>query len=146
MPVYTIFFFIALLSSIAVPLTNGFIGEFLILLGTFQANKAVGGVAVLGVIFGAVYMLWMFKRVFFGKVGEVVAADEEHALHDLSTREIAVLIPIVVLVFWMGIFPGTFLKISESSIKHFVEHYSDYDLNVMVQNGQQGESFGRARQ
>jgi NADH-quinone oxidoreductase subunit M len=136
MPLYTIFFFIALLSSIAVPLTNGFIGEFLILLGTFQANKAVGALAALGVIFGAVYMLWMFKRIFFGKPGEVVEGDSEHPLHDLSLREICVLVPLVILVFWMGIFPGDFLKISEPSVKHFVENHKNYQLSVLEQSSE----------
>lgn len=131
MPVYTIFFFIALLSSIAVPLTNGFVGEFLILLGTFQANKWVGAIAATGVIFGAVYMLWMFKRVFFGKPGEVVADDEHHPLIDLSVREVCVLVPLVVLVFWMGIFPGQFLKYSEASLKHFVANHENYQLSVL---------------
>lgn len=131
MPIYTIFFFIALLSSIAVPLTNGFVGEFLILLGTFQANQAVGALAVLGVIFGAVYMLWMFKRVFFGKPGEVVEADQDHPLHDLSLREILVLVPLMILVFWMGVFPGDFLKPSERSIKHFIDNQTNYQLSVV---------------
>ncbi len=134
MPLFTIFFFIALLSSIAVPLTNGFVGEFLILLGTFQASKYIAAVAVLGVIFGAVYMLWMFKRVFFGKAGEVVRADEGHhghGLEDLSFREIAVLVPLTILVFVMGIFPGAFLKYSESSLKHFSSNYNNYQLSVL---------------
>ncbi len=130
MPIYSIFFFIALLSSIAVPLTNGFIGEFLILLGTFQANKAVGAIAVMGVVFGAVYMLWMFKRVFFGKSGEVIA-DQHHPLKDLSLREIFVLVPLVILIFIMGIFPGYFLKTSEASIKYFVENHDNYQLSIL---------------
>lgn len=136
MPIYTIFFFIALLSSIAVPLTNGFIGEFLILLGTFQANKVIGSIAVLGVIFGAVYMLWMFKRVFFGKTGEVVEDSGDHPLHDLSLREILILVPLVILVFWMGIFPGEFLKVSEPSVKHFVENHSNYQLSLQEEKNE----------
>ncbi len=131
MPIFTVFFFIALISSIAVPLTNGFIGEFLILLGTFQANNAVGSVAALGVIFGAVYMLWMFKRIFFGKAGEVIEGPDAHEIHDLSVREITVLVPLAILVFWMGVFPGDFLKISETSIKYFVENKSNYQLSIM---------------
>jgi len=130
MPIYTIFFFIALLSSIGVPLTNGFIGEFLILLGTFQAYKSVGSIAVLGVIFGAVYMLWMFKRVFFGKAGELVD-DKHHPLTDLSLREICVLVPLAVLVFWMGLFPGPFLQVSESSLKHYINNQNNYQLSVL---------------
>lgn len=131
MPLYAVFFFIALLSSIAVPLTNGFIGEFLILLGVFQSYKAVGAIVVLGVIFGAVYMLWMYKRVFFGKPGVLVTGDKDHPLYDLSVREILVLVPLTILVFWMGIFPGQFLQLSEASLKHFITHQGNYQLTVL---------------
>lgn len=130
MPLYALFFFIALLSSIAVPLTNGFIGEFLILLGVFQSYKAVGSIVVLGVIFGAVYMLWMYKRVFFGKPG-VLVNDKDHPLHDLNLREILVLVPLTILVFWMGIFPGQFLRLSESSLKHFITNQGNYQLTIL---------------
>lgn len=129
LPVFTIFFFIITLSSIAVPLTNGFVGEFLILLGTFQAAPAFAYVAVTGVILGAVYMLWMFKRVFFGKKGELVA-DEKHPLKDLSCREIIVLVPLVLMVFWMGIFPNHFLNYSKSSIDHLVNNRTNYNLTI----------------
>lgn len=129
MPLYTIFFFIALLSSIAVPLTNGFVGEFLILLGTFQSHKIIAAIASLGVIFGAVYMLWMFKRVFFGQMGELVK-DEKHPLHDITAREIAVLVPLVILVFWMGLAPGHFLQWSDASIKHFIQNKNNYNLTI----------------
>lgn len=129
MPVYATLFLIVTLSSIAVPLTNGFVGEFLILLGTFTKEKFIGGVAALGVILGAVYMLWMYKRVFFGDKGELVK-DEHHPLHDLSAREVTVLVPLIVLIFWMGIFPGHFLSWSEASIKHLVNSGNNYNLTV----------------
>jgi NADH-quinone oxidoreductase subunit M len=129
MPIYTIFFFIVLLSSIAVPLTNGFVGEFLILLGVFKVQKVIAALAVLGVVFGATYMLWMFKRVFFGKRGELVN-DVQHPLQDLNLREIGILTPFIILIFWMGVFPMDFLKWSDSSIKHFVENKRNYYLTV----------------
>ncbi len=145
LPVYTIFFFIALLSSIAVPLTNGFVGEFLILLGTFQTNKTIAAIAVLGVIFGAVYMLWMFKRMFFGQKGELVK-DDHHPLLDLSAREIVVLVPLVILIFWMGLFPNDFMKWSEVSVKHFIQNKNTYSLtlnseSVEQQNISKAEAF-----
>ncbi len=129
LPLFTIFFFIITLSSIAVPMTNGFIGEFLILLGTFQAQPIYAYIAVSGVVLGAAYMLWMFKRVFFGEKGELVA-DEHHPLHDLSAREIAVLIPMVIMVFWMGLAPNTFLNWSKSSLDHYVNHRTNYTLDI----------------
>lgn len=132
-PLFTIVFFITTLSSIAVPLTNGFVGEFLILLGAFQAVPAVGYVSVLGVILGAVYMLWMFKKVFFGEASEMVA-DKTHPIKDLGLREIFVMAPLVVLIFWMGILPGNFLNFSRVSIQHFVENKSNYTLTVYGQD------------
>lgn len=128
-PIFTISFFIITLSSIAVPMTNGFVGEFLILLGSYKYNPWMGGIAVLGVILGAAYMLWMFKRVFFGEKGEL-ASDTKHPLTDLNAREITVLAPLVVLVFWMGLFPGHFLSFSKTSINHLIDNKMKYELTV----------------
>ncbi len=129
LPVFTVCFFIVTLSSIAVPLTNGFVGEFLILLGTFNAKPFYAYIAVLGVVLGAAYMLWMFKRVFFGEKGELVR-DEAHPLKDLSLREMTVLAPLLILIFWMGIFPGQFLKWSNASVDFLVKNKSQYHLGV----------------
>lgn len=129
LPIFTIFFFIITLSSIAVPMTNGFVGEFLILLGTFKAMPAYAYVAVLGVVLGAVYMLWMFKRVFFGQQGELVK-DDHHPLHDLNMREIGVMVPLVIMVFWMGLFPNQFLDWSKASVEHLIQNRSGYSLTI----------------
>ncbi len=128
MPIYTIFFLIITFSSIAVPMTNGFVGEFLVLLGTFSYNKWIAGLAVSGVILGAAYMLWMVKKVFFGEKGETILKHPD--MEDLSWREGFVLAPIVVLIFWMGVFPQHFLSYSDASIRHFVENKSNYKLNI----------------
>ena len=129
LPIFTIMFIIVTMSSIAVPMTNGFVGEFLILLGTFQANQGIAIAAVTGVILGAVYMLWMVKRVFFGQPGELVA-DKHHPLHDLNWREITVMVPLVILIFWMGLFPNTFLDYSKASVEHLVTTKDSYQLSV----------------
>lgn len=129
LPIFTILFVIVTMSSIAVPMTNGFIGEFLILMGTFQANKGFAIAAVSGVVLGAVYMLWMVKRMFFGPAGELVK-DEHHPLVDLNFREIAVMAPLIVLIFWMGIFPNHFLDYSKASIEHFVRNHDNYRLTM----------------
>jgi NADH-quinone oxidoreductase subunit M len=128
MPIYAIFFLIITFSSIAVPMTNGFVGEFLVLLGTFSYNKWLAGLAVSGVILGAAYMLWMVKKVFFGEKGETVLKHPE--MQDLNLREGLVLTPIVILIFWMGIFPQHFLSYSDASIRHFIENKSNYQLNI----------------
>lgn len=127
MPIFTILFIIVTMSSIAVPMTNGFIGEFMILMGTFEASRPFAIAAVAGVVLGAVYMLWMVKRVFFGPAGELVK-DEHHPLHDVSYREMAVMAPLIVLIFWMGLFPNTLLDFSKASIDHFVENRDNYRL------------------
>lgn len=134
-PIYAILFIVVTFSSIAVPLTNGFVGEFLILLGGFTANRVLGGLAVLGVILGAVYMLWAVKRVFFGEAGKVIG-DFGHGHGgaseglDINAREVLVLAPLVVLIFWMGIFPSDFLHWSKASLEHFVQNHGHYELNV----------------
>lgn len=116
MPLYTVAFLIATLSSIALPGTNGFVGEFLVLLGAWKAYPWVGAFAGLGVIFGAVYMLWMFQRVMFGPNKN----PENHKLKDLSAREITVLAPLMVAVFVMGIFPNFFFAKMDPSIQRFL--------------------------
>lgn len=128
-PLFTIVFVIVTFSSIAVPLTNGFIGEFLILLGTFQANRIFAALAVSGVILGAVYMLWAVKRIFFGPEGKLMI---EHAHEDLDigAREICVLVPLVVLIFWMGVFPSDFLNWSKASLEHWTQNRSHYELTI----------------
>ncbi len=116
MPLFAIAFMIITLSSIALPGTNGFVGEFLILLGAWKTNPALTVVAGLGVIFGAVYMLWMFQRVMFGPVKN----RENEGLPDLSLREMAVLAPLIVAIFAMGVFPNFFFAKLEPSIDRFL--------------------------
>ncbi len=130
LPIFAIIFLIVTMSSIAVPMTNGFVGEFLILLGTFKASHTFAIFAVSGVVLGAVYMLWMVKRVFFGPPGELVS-DKHHPLHDLSIRELVVMAPLLILVFWMGLFPNGFLDYSKESIDHLVKDRSNYQLTIL---------------
>ena len=120
MPVFTTFFFIVTLSSIGLPLTNGFVGEFWILNGTFLSGFSWGrlyaSLATSGVLLGAVYMLWMFKRVFWGPENKDEDSGTHHLHSDLNAREIAVMLPIVVLIFWMGVHPKTFVAVSEAPV------------------------------
>ncbi len=116
MPWFAVIFMIVTLSSIALPGTNGFIGEFMILLGAWRANQTLTVIAALGVILGAVYMLWMFQRVMFGPITN----KENEKLKDLSFREIAVLTPLVVSIFVMGFFPNYFFSRTQPSIERFL--------------------------
>ncbi len=133
MPLFTIAFLIITFSSIAVPGTNGFIGEFLILFGTYLYKKEFAYIAVTGVIFGAAYMLWMVKRVFFGEEGKIVTEHKSH-LHDLSAREMTVLAPLLVLSIWMGVYPNSFLSWSKASLEHLANNKGQYTLTVKGQS------------
>ena len=116
MPILTTFFLIATLASIGLPGLNGFVGEFLILLGTFLVNKWYAAFAATGVIFATVYMLWMFQRVIWGKLDK----EENKNLSDLSIREILVLTPITVMMFLIGIWAQPFLNKMETSVSHLI--------------------------
>lgn len=105
MPVFAAFFLVVTLSSVGLPGTNGFIGEFLILLGAFRAHPVAGILGTVGVVLGAVYMLTMYKDVFFGPITNAV----NRQLQDLSAREIVAITPVIVLIFWIGLFPKPFL-------------------------------------
>jgi len=116
MPVYATLFLIVTLSSIGLPGLNGFVGEFLILLGAFQSKMVYGVFAALGVIFAAVYMLWMFQRVMFGEITK----EENKNLKDLSLREILVLLPLIFFIIQIGVYPKPFLSRMDASVKHLV--------------------------
>jgi NADH-quinone oxidoreductase subunit M len=97
---------IIFLASMGLPLLNGFIGEAMILAAAFTANKLWAYWAVSGVVLGAAYLLWLYQRVFWGKI-----TNEENAhLKDLNARELATLLPLVALCFWIGIYPGPVLE------------------------------------
>jgi NADH-quinone oxidoreductase subunit M len=105
MPVYAAFTLVIFLASMGLPLLNGFIGEFMILQAAFLANKVWAYWAVSGVVLGAAYLLWLYQRVFWGKVTN----EENEHLVDLNARELATLVPLAVMCFWIGLYPKPFL-------------------------------------
>jgi NADH-quinone oxidoreductase subunit M len=119
MPRYAFVFMVMMLASVGLPGTSGFVGEFLVLLGAFQANVWVGVLATSGVVLGCTYMLWLYRRVIFGKL---VRADLK-SIVDLNYREIVVFAPLVALVIWMGVYPSSFLEIIEPSVKALVSDF-----------------------
>ena len=116
MPVYAAVFLVMAMSSIGLPGLNGFIGEFMILMGTFPVSWLWTAVAATGIVLGAAYMLWLYQRVMFGKI--VQPANE--SLRDLTVREFATFLPLIVLVFWIGIFPKPFLDILDKPVERIV--------------------------
>ncbi|RMF96136.1 MAG: NADH-quinone oxidoreductase subunit M [Candidatus Schekmanbacteria bacterium] len=118
-PIYSALTLIIFLSSMGLPGMNGFIGEFLILLGVFNSNF-LGWIwaafSCTGIILGAAYLLWLYQRVFFGKLWN----PKNFNLKDLNIREIATLAPIVLFIFWIGLYPKPFLRIMEKPVEHLV--------------------------
>ena len=119
MPVYATLFMIILLASIGLPTLNGFIGEFTILQGAFLANWRWAAVGALGIVLGAAYMLWLYQRVFFGEMKH----EENKALEDVNVREILTLVPLIVVCFWIGLYPKPFFEMTAKSTGKIVAPY-----------------------
>jgi NADH-quinone oxidoreductase subunit M len=117
MPVYATVFAFAMLSSAGLPLLNGFIGEFTILQGAFEANRAWAACAVLGIIFGAAYLLWLYQRTMLGEVTN----DKNRSLRDLNLRELAVFLPLIIWAIWIGVYPKPFFEVLEKPVAEIVE-------------------------
>jgi NADH-quinone oxidoreductase subunit M len=117
MPKYATVFAIAMLSSAGLPLLNGFVGEFTILQGAFEANRGWAALAVTGVILGAAYLLWLYQRTM---LGQVTIARNLH-LPDLSARELAVFVPLIAWAIWIGVYPKPYFDILEKPVQQIVE-------------------------
>ncbi len=120
MPVFSAFFLICMLSSVGLPGLNGFVGEVLCLVGVFKANKLMAILGVTTVILAAGYLLWMFQRVMQGPITN----EKILSFKDVNKREIAFLIPIIILMFWMGIYPKPFLRKMDASVTHLLNKVS----------------------
>lgn len=135
-PLFAVVFLVFTLSSIGLPLTNGFIGEFLILRGGFAFSPVLGAIAVSGVVLGAVYMLSLYRRVVFGAAPSSKASadnDHHHALTDLSLREKVVFLPLLVAVFILGLYPQPVLRLIEPSSKASLAILNSERLPVVVE-------------
>lgn len=125
MPVFSVLSLIVALSSMGLPGLNGFVGEFTILLGAWGAGQAGGplqtplfaGLAALGVILAAVYILFMFQKIFLGPV----TREENRKLKDLNVREILTLAPLIILIFWIGLYPQPFFSLMSASVGNLVQ-------------------------
>jgi NADH-quinone oxidoreductase subunit M len=112
MPLYAAVFLIMAMSSIGLPGLNGFIGEFMILMGTWAVNWVWAAVAASGIILGAGYMLWLYQRVMFGGLENPA----NQSLKDLTVREFATFLPLLLLAFWIGVFPKPFLDVIDKPV------------------------------
>ncbi len=122
MPVYAVVFMIMTLSSIGLPGLNGFIGEFTILAGAFQAKPVWAIIATSGIVLGAAYMLWLYQRVMFNEVSEEnLELHKKGVLKDLTPREIAYFMPLIILAFWIGLYPKPVFRVLEAPVNHLVE-------------------------
>ena len=119
MPKYAIVFMVFMLASVGLPGTSGFVGEFLILVGAFQVNTWVAALATTGIILGAAYMLYLYRRVIFGKLEK----EDLKSILDLKPREIAIFVPLIIVTLWMGIWPSPFLEVMDASVANLIEQH-----------------------
>ena len=117
MPRYALAFMIFMLASVGLPGTSGFVGEFLSLIGAYQVNTWVAFLATTGLILGAAYMLYLYRRVVFG----TITKDDVRAMLDLSPREVLIFAPMIAVVLWMGIYPSSFLRPMQPSLANLIE-------------------------
>ncbi|MBF0536682.1 MAG: NADH-quinone oxidoreductase subunit M [Nitrospirae bacterium] len=124
MPIFSALFIVFTLASIGLPGTNGFIGEFLILLGGFARSPIAAIIASSGIIIGAIYMLWLYQRVFFTAINEKI-----RGLKDVTPLEIVILLPLLVLVLWIGVYPETFISMLNTSVTALIDRVHGNALN-----------------
>jgi NADH-quinone oxidoreductase subunit M len=119
MPKYAFTFMVFTMASVGLPGTSGFVGEILVLVGAFQANTLVAALAATGLILGAAYMLWLYRRVIFGKL------EKPHlsGILDLNPREVAYFVPLIAVTIWMGVYPRPFLNAMHAAVGQLIERH-----------------------
>ncbi len=133
MPIYTVMFAIALFASMGMPGLNGFIGEFTILRGAFEAEPIWAGFAVLGIVLGAAYLLWLFQRVMLGPITN----PRNETLRDMNMREIVVMAPLIAGCFWIGLYPKPVFEILEPPTNRLVERLDPDYFNARAAEEQE---------
>ncbi|CAA7621026.1 NADH-quinone oxidoreductase subunit M [Candidatus Terasakiella magnetica] len=119
MPIYAAVFMLFTMASVGLPGTSGFVGEFLVLLGVFQVNSWVSFFAASGLVLGAAYMLYLYRRVVFGRM----VNEDLKTILDMNMREVMVFAPLILIVIWMGVAPNTFLEPIHASVAKMIDHY-----------------------
>ena len=131
MPKYALIFMVFTMASIGLPGTSGFVGEFLVLTGLFQASTWFAALAATGVVLGAAYALWLYRRVVFGKL----VREDLKTITDVGPREIAVFAPLLAIALWMGIYPASFLAPMSASVSHLIKNYEIALVNSSTRTG-----------
>jgi NADH-quinone oxidoreductase subunit M len=136
MPKFAVIFAIAMLSSAGLPLLNGFVGEFTILQGAFEANRIWAAFAVTGVILGAAYLLWLYQRTILGQVTN----GKNLTIPDMNFREVAMFVPLIAWAIWIGVYPKPYFEILQRPVAEIVERVRPGYFGSGVQNatGQAG--------
>ncbi len=120
-PVFAVIFGITMFSSIGLPGLNGFVGEFLILVGIFNTSVTYAAFAVLGIVLGAAYMLWLYQRTMFGTPD----TPENQQMSDMNYREIGYMLPLIILMFWIGLYPRPYLNLMQPTVNHYVSQMQE---------------------
>jgi NADH-quinone oxidoreductase subunit M len=133
MPVYATMFLIIAMSSLGLPTLNGFIGEFVILQGTFEENKMWAAFGVAGIVLGAAYLLWLYQRTMFGTLDN----PKNQKLKDVNFREAMTLVPLILLAFWIGLYPKPFFRVLEKPVERIVQRVRPDYYGAREQQAQQ---------
>jgi NADH-quinone oxidoreductase subunit M len=120
MPMYAFAFMVFMMASVGLPGTSGFVGEFLVLVGAFQVNTWVSLLTATGVILGATYMLYLYRRVVYGELTK----DDVKAMLDLDRREVIIFAPLIAIVMWMGVYPMPVLDVMSASVDKILADYA----------------------
>ena len=130
MPRYAVFFMFMMLASVGLPGTSGFVGEMLVLVGAWKASTWVAFFMATGLVLGATYMLWLYRRVMFGGI----VNDDVRAMEPMNRREFAIFLPITVLVLWFGVYPASLLDLMAGSIQLVLDTVSSSGVSLLAQN------------
>ena len=130
MPRYAVFFMFMMLASVGLPGTSGFVGEMLVLVGAWKASTWVAFFTATGLVLGATYMLWLYRRVMFGGI----VNDNVRAMEPMNRREFAIFLPITVLVLWFGVYPASLLDLMAGSIQLVLDTVSSSGVSLLAQN------------
>ena len=120
MPAYAVVFMVFTMASVGLPGTAGFVGEFLVLVGAFKVSLWLALLGSLGMVLGAVYMLYLYRRVIFGQL----TREDLRGILDLSPREVAIFVPLVLLTLWMGVYPSSFTQFFDATVNQMVERHA----------------------